>query len=409
MFSSGLSRREGVTSKQHKQNSLIKRLRLAIFSVVLPVPLLLVSFLLHPSIALGEDKRDFGKSVEDWLRETLGENGSWLGDMWRDQRLLCYATLAALAVALIFAMTVILKKISKKLTQSDSNTGRFLAKRRVSQLLRKGEFRQAGEILKRLDRKKEAADAYFKGQCWSESAELYFSLGVKLKAARAYERDGNHSTAAVTYEGLGEYEAAEQCFRELNDLRSVAKMYSKIGQHKKAAGLFKEMNLSRDEAEALELAGMHEESLAIWRVLFSNYEKDATNLTPLALRERNTVAAHVYLNLEKFDVDEARAFLSTISLAEGISDVFQKRGEFQKAVDIKNLLAEIEQTRLSAAAALHRAQQRHGHAGRAAALGVQGLAHDPAREPAEARHVGLAAGRPVELVTAGHQRQSDHF
>ncbi|MDF1666440.1 MAG: hypothetical protein P1V97_32120, partial [Planctomycetota bacterium] len=155
----------------------------------------------------------------------------------------------------------------------------------------------------------------------------------------------NHSTAAITYEELGEFEAAERCYRKLKDLRSVARMYSKIGQHKKAATLFREMGLSRDEAEALELAGMHDEALAIWKDLFSNYEPDATSLTPLALRERNTVAAHVYLNMEEIDFDQAREFLAGVSLAEGIPEVFQKRGEFQKATEIRELITSIVQAR----------------------------------------------------------------
>lgn len=287
----------------------------------------------------------FEDEVEQWLRDNLNEYGTTAGDIWRDYRTYCYVAAVLILLFVLYLIYKIVSKILKKLTNSETAFGRFLARQYVPILIKKNNFYEAAQILERLGEKKEAADTYFKGSHWPEAAELYFSLGVKLKAARAYEKVGNNSTAAITYEELGEYEAAERCYRKIKDLRSVASMYSKIGQHKKAAKLFKEMGLSRDEAEALELANMHEEALAIWKDLFSNYEPDATTLTPLALRERNTVAAHVYLNMEEIDFDQAREFLAGVSLAEGIPEVFQKRGEFQKATEIRELITSIMQSR----------------------------------------------------------------
>lgn len=275
-----------------------------------------------------------------WLRDNLGESGSQLADFWRDHRLIAQIIVAVAVLALLYGLYKGFSAWVRKISGSDSKIGHWVAALRVPSLLRRERFGEAGEILERLGRQKEAADAYFKGKFWDKAADLYFRLGVKLKAARAYEKIGNFSTAAVTYEELGDYEAAERSFRAMKDLRSVAKMYSKIGQHKKAAALFREMGLDRDEAEALEKANMPEQALALWRDMFSNYDTDASSLTPLALRERNTVAAHIYLNLEKVDEEKAIEFLKGISQPEGIPDVFQKQGEFQKSSELKEIISE---------------------------------------------------------------------
>jgi tetratricopeptide (TPR) repeat protein len=313
--------------------------------------MLFVWVFLTPQTAYAQD--EFSKNVEDWLKANLGSYGPTLANSWRDHQTLCYIALAALALLLFYGIFVLIRGAVTKISESNSGLGRLIATWRIPRLLKKQRFVDAANLLKRLDQRKEAADAYFQGQFWNEAAEIYFDLGIKLKAARAYENLGNLSTAAITFEELGEFEAAERCYRQTKDLRSVAKMYSKIGQHKRAASLFKEMGLSRDQAEALELAGLHEDSLAIWRELFGNYKQDAGKLTPLALRERNTVAAHVFRNTELIDEDEAQRFLATITLPQGIPDVFQKRGEFQKAADVKAMITKIEQEKATGTAQNH--------------------------------------------------------
>ena len=300
----------------------------------------------------------------DLFNTVFGSNADAVRSFWNNQRVLAIAILSAVGLIVLYVIFTILKSAAD--LDRDTAFARFVARRKIPYLLKRERYDEAATLYEKLGEPKEAADAYFRGELWNEAAQIYFRLGVKLKAARAYERAGNHATAAVTYEDTGDHEAAERCFRAANDLRSVAKMYEKIGQFKRAAELFREMGLKRDEAIAYEKGKLYDNALQLWQEQFRSYDSNVESLTPLAMRERNTVAAHIYKNQHALDPSRAIDFLCGIQDPEGVCETLQKLGEFSLAKDLKE-----ELPRLAAAGRL-------GGTGAASAAGSQ----EPA--PAEA-------------------------
>ncbi len=130
------------------------------------------------------------------------------------------------------------------------NRGRF--KRAGEILMRVGQYEEAGDHFARASAPQQAADAYLKAECRPEAIHYFKEAGVNRQAARLYADDEHWRAAAAEYVKAGDHHLAGKYYEEARDARRAAKHYRQSGNLVDAARNLEEIDEKERAAETYE-------------------------------------------------------------------------------------------------------------------------------------------------------------
>ncbi|MCP4653985.1 MAG: protein kinase [bacterium] len=195
--------------------------------------------------------------LPEWLREPPG----------------LYVAFAAMVTIVVWMLVVLVRRLLRSSGRFTSAQERALKKqyrgnlrREIRQLRRNGDLLAVGQRYEALGDTNAALDAYRRGGCHAETADLLLRQGKRERAREAAaegqvwalyaeicKQDGDHAEAAAAYQRDGQYYAAARSFEEAGKRFEAARCYSAAGMEYNAAQLLMDGE-GRRTAEALEAA-----------------------------------------------------------------------------------------------------------------------------------------------------------
>jgi len=170
--------------------------------------------------------------------DKIGEIVSQLKDAWyglptlvRDPPGL-YLILAVVAVGLYFLV------FGHAPRTAGGKLSARLAKVDVKEMIRQGNFLEAGRHFEALGKSKKALDLYRRGKCHAEEAALLLELGKPEQAKKVAKAAGLHALYAELCQNSGQLEEAAIAFERAGRVYPAAQCYEQAGNKIRAARCF---------------------------------------------------------------------------------------------------------------------------------------------------------------------------
>lgn len=274
--------------------------------------------------------------------------------------------------------------------------------------------RQAGELLARSGKPKEALPIYELAGAWREAAEVALELQLFQRAARCYEKAKAYPEAAIYYERAGLLpEAARLLGLESKRLEQEAKrrhdpqleqarrkvdadrgaLFSRFGKTSETVAAVSANVATPKSPQMLEAAGRHREALEVY--LAMGEPQQALRLLPKVPEIDRRLAAQIYLRCGR--PGDAGNVYAALAMPREAADAYETAGEWEKAAP----RWEAARDPLRAAQAYLRAKNIK-EAGRAFLHAGQPLvaaeAFVQAAEHVQAAQAYAKAGKPLEAA-----------
>ncbi|MEE2672971.1 MAG: protein kinase [Myxococcota bacterium] len=124
------------------------------------------------------------------------------------------------------------------------------AEKQAQMLSKKGEVREAAELLLGADHFDKAADYFIEAGEFVRAAEIRHDQNLFLESAELYLRAGQHQSAGAIFAQQDEFGRAAECYHAIGSTSVAAEMYEKHGDLRKAAQCYEEADFLRHAAAA---------------------------------------------------------------------------------------------------------------------------------------------------------------
>ena len=194
---------------------------------------------------------DWFWSLPEWLREPPG---------------LYIAAAFIAAIVILLPVLLLWRWIRGRRRRVTHREARGDLRRQAKDLLRRGDYRDAGQLFETLGKHRTALSAYRRGGCHAQLVDLLMRRGKSEQAkaaaregelwgpyAELCEAGGELAEAAAAHEKAGQHYAAAGCYERAGLRDQAARCYLEAGLDAQAAELLMDGE-SRDAAEGLEAA-----------------------------------------------------------------------------------------------------------------------------------------------------------
>jgi len=341
--------------------------------------------------------------LPEWLREPPG----------------LYFTLAAVVVIVGWVVAALVRRLffkpSPRATTAHDRTlnreYRRNLRREIRELRRSGDLLGVGQRYEALGNTGAALDAYARGGCHAETADLLLRLGKRKQAREAAaegqvwalyaeicKQDGDFAKAAAAYQRDGQFYAAARAFEEAGERFEAARCYIAAGMAHNAAPLLMDGE-GRRSAEALEGAIRSSLDEARGTSMSPDMVAAVRRCAQLWLAEDEADRAYrLAIDSEQWEVAApiARDYLEP---EPAMADVCVRAGAYLAAAEIWKRLGDTRQE------ALHRAEhfQSHDNAAEAARW------FETAEEWSQAAEQWATCGEPRRAATLYEKAEHYHL